>query len=392
MRVRLKQNGLVLLLLAALAACSSKPEAPSGQVKIGKPYVIDGKTYYPEYDPDYDQTGEASWYGPGFHGKYTANGEIFNQDDLTAAHPTLPMPSLVRVTNVDNGKSLIVRINDRGPFKSSRIIDLSKASAQKLGIKGVTDVRVQFLKEETAEYLKNYSPTKPVDMFALNNNVGELSHDSSVATAASASYAPVASVNSNDLTAPSASAPAEKPQVVAQASAFQPPPRETKQASSRSSSGSASQSQAALIREVWAEDEAAPAKKSTSGSQPVQLTRADSAKQPKVVELKTASADPTPAVNTATSSKLAAKDSALSPASGGTLMIQVGSFSTEENARKIKGKLDKIGQAMIDKVSISDKTWYRVRLGPFNDKSAADAALEKVHAAGAPDARITRKI
>jgi rare lipoprotein A len=92
-----KRLGALAVFCVFVASCSGqKPttysaSSPSSQVKIGKPYVIDGKTYYPEYNPTYDQTGEASWYGPGFHGKYTANGEIFNQDDLTAAHPTLPM-------------------------------------------------------------------------------------------------------------------------------------------------------------------------------------------------------------------------------------------------------------------------------------------------------------
>src|SRR5262249_34632217 len=132
-----------LLFILALAACQSVPPEPG--MKLGKPYMVEGRIYFPEYEPTYDKTGEASWYGPGFHGKYTANGEVFNQNDLTAAHPTLPMPSLVRVTNLQNGRSLIVRVNDRGPFKSGRIIDLSKASAWRLGILSVAHVRVEFL-------------------------------------------------------------------------------------------------------------------------------------------------------------------------------------------------------------------------------------------------------
>src|ERR1700722_16513014 len=100
----LKKYSAILLLLA-LAACQSVPPEPG--MKLGKPYAVDGEIYSPEYEPAYDKTGEASWYGPGFHGKYTASGEVFNQNDLTAAHPTLPMPSLVRVTNLENGQSLI---------------------------------------------------------------------------------------------------------------------------------------------------------------------------------------------------------------------------------------------------------------------------------------------
>ncbi len=101
------------------------PGAPvagtAGVYKIGSPYKIAGTWYYPKEDPDYRETGIASWYGPGFNGRVTANGEVYNQDDLTAAHRTLPMPSIVRVTNLDNGRSIKVRINDRGPFARSRI-------------------------------------------------------------------------------------------------------------------------------------------------------------------------------------------------------------------------------------------------------------------------------
>ncbi len=112
--------------------------------KIGPKYKIKGKTYKPKHEPKYDEKGIASWYGPGFHGKPTATGERFDMYDLTAAHPTLPLNSLLHVTNLENGKMIIVRLNDRGPFAKKRIIDLSKASAQKLGITGVARVRVQY--------------------------------------------------------------------------------------------------------------------------------------------------------------------------------------------------------------------------------------------------------
>ncbi len=119
--------------------------------KIGKPYQVQGVWYYPREDYDYDQTGIASWYGPNFNSKMTANGEVFDQNAVTAAHKTLPLPSLVRVTNLDNGRSLVVRINDRGPFVNGRIIDLSRRSAQLLGIvgPGTAKVRVQVLAEES---------------------------------------------------------------------------------------------------------------------------------------------------------------------------------------------------------------------------------------------------
>jgi len=112
--------------------------------RVGKRYTIMGKSYTPEHDPTYDVTGVASWYGDKFHGKPTATGEIYDMHDLTAAHKTLPLNSMLFVTNIENGKTLMVRLNDRGPFIGERIIDLSKASAEALGITGLGNVRVQY--------------------------------------------------------------------------------------------------------------------------------------------------------------------------------------------------------------------------------------------------------
>ncbi|MGJ8559600.1 MAG: septal ring lytic transglycosylase RlpA family protein [Litorimonas sp.] len=115
--------------------------------KVGKRYTIMGRSYTPKHNPDYNETGAASWYGPGFHGKPTANGETFNKNAMTAAHKTLPLNSMVRVTNLNNGRSVTVRLNDRGPFIGDRIIDMSEAGAVALGFKqdGVTNVRVRYL-------------------------------------------------------------------------------------------------------------------------------------------------------------------------------------------------------------------------------------------------------
>ena len=121
--------------------------AAGGIYKIGTPYEIEGEWYYPQEDATYDKTGIASWYGPKFHGRRTANGEIFDMDLLTAAHPTLPMPVRAKVTNLENGRSLVVRINDRGPFAKDREIDMSRHAADLLGFKekGTAKVRVQYL-------------------------------------------------------------------------------------------------------------------------------------------------------------------------------------------------------------------------------------------------------
>ncbi len=130
-------------LALALAGCSaesggrrSAARRRQGIYKVGQPYQIDGTWYYPAEDWTYDETGIASWYGEQFHGKYTANGEIFDLNALTAAHRTLPMPSVVQVTNLDNGRSIELRVNDRGPYARGRIIDLSRRAAQLLGFEG----------------------------------------------------------------------------------------------------------------------------------------------------------------------------------------------------------------------------------------------------------------
>src|SRR5579885_2061201 len=164
----MKRLCALLGLALALAACTTAPPTPPG-VKVGKPYTVGNQTYYPEYEPHYDRIGMASWYGPGFHGGKTANGERFDQNDLTAASPTLPMPSLVRVTNLSNGKSAIVRINDRGPCKDNRLIDLSRGSARALGITGLQRVRVQYLKDETEAYWARMNLKTDEIQFAKND-------------------------------------------------------------------------------------------------------------------------------------------------------------------------------------------------------------------------------
>ncbi len=118
-----------------------------GTYRVGKPYVVAGRVYVPEEDVNYHEEGLASWYGDDFHGRQTANGEVFDMDSLSAAHPTLPMPSYARVTNLSNGKSLIVRVNDRGPYHGDRLIDVSNKAAELLEFKGngVARVRVEYV-------------------------------------------------------------------------------------------------------------------------------------------------------------------------------------------------------------------------------------------------------
>lgn len=185
----------LLPLLAGLAACgggssgymgqgvsahrgsdgSAPPMQQGGYYKVGQPYQIAGLWYHPREDFNYVETGVASWYGPNFHGQATANGEVYDMEALTAAHRTLQMPSVVRVTNLDNGRSVVVRINDRGPFARDRIIDMSRRAAEELGFqqRGTANVRVEVLPEESrmvAELARSGADPAMLDMFVASRS------------------------------------------------------------------------------------------------------------------------------------------------------------------------------------------------------------------------------
>lgn len=182
LRFMVTPHALMACLLLSVVACDSARNtwdtvtfsnaSPYGgtdrpsRVKIGKPYAIAGRRYQPSYSESYREIGEASWYGPGFDGRKTANGERFDEDDMTAAHRTLPMPSMVRVKRRDTGESIVVRINDRGPFAHDRIIDLSRAAAEELDMigSGVAEVELTYLPEETLAYLTDNDIPVPAYM------------------------------------------------------------------------------------------------------------------------------------------------------------------------------------------------------------------------------------
>ncbi len=159
----LSLGGCAQVQLAAHTAkgVATAPAQPDGAYKVGDPYQVFGVWYYPAADSDYEEMGVASWYGREFHGRRTANGAVFDMNALSAAHRTLPMPSLVRVTNLDNGRSLVLTVNDRGPFARGRIIDVSRRAAQLLGFfeKGTAKVRVEAVRAR---------PGKPLTVEASN--------------------------------------------------------------------------------------------------------------------------------------------------------------------------------------------------------------------------------
>ena len=176
-RIAGKVLGIVMLAAWAAGCATESPERTAnarppggGGYKVGIPYQIGDTWYYPHEQLDYNETGIASWYGPTFYGKPTANGELFAGDGLTAAHRTLPLPVNVRVTNLDNGKSVVVRVNDLGPFAKGRIIDVSKHAAELLGFyaQGTARVRVTYLGRADGPYREAPDDTGPVLARALS--------------------------------------------------------------------------------------------------------------------------------------------------------------------------------------------------------------------------------
>ena len=141
------------------------PDLKAGPEKASKPYRVMGKKYYPlKTSKGFSKTGIASWYGPKFHGKLTANGETYNQMAGTAAHKTLPFNTILLVENLENNKSTVVRVNDRGPFVGARIIDLSKKAAQQIGMigKGTSRVRISAIKRNDRRIAKAATQSAPV--------------------------------------------------------------------------------------------------------------------------------------------------------------------------------------------------------------------------------------
>ncbi len=401
-------------LALTLSACGNQQggHVPNG-VKVGKPYSVSGQTYYPEYDPHYDRTGMASWYGPGFHGKNTANGERFDQDELTAAHPTLPMPSLVRVTNLESGESAIVRINDRGPFKDNRLIDLSRASAKKLGVSGLARVRVQYLKDETEQYWANrHIETQDIqfaknDPYAPDEDEGSRGGYDGVQVARDPapqvkSSAPITSVASNDIKTEDLKFRPVEPRfrVVSDANAEEV-------------------EKPAVTREEPVPEEVRPPLQPkivrlTKNGKPIGKGGKGEAKilhPQKEMEQQAEEAESEERIDTSSEAitepppptlKEPEKKARLSPSSGaevakqipepaelgGKWFIQAGSFSSEENARKLANKLKNIAEVDQRPVSVSGQTWYRVRVGPFVSRERAQRHVSDAVAAGAAGARV----
>jgi rare lipoprotein A len=357
--MRLVRLSIGLILLLAISACGTPHEKPpySGQ-KIGKPYEVMGQHYEPGYDAHYDEIGMASWYGPGFHGGKTANGEKYDQNDMTAAHRTLPLPSIVRVTNLNNGKSILVRVNDRGPFKRNRILDLSKAAATKLDIvrSGSAKVRVQFLDRETREYVQNMQHGNQYAMDSLK----EVDPNAAGATEDAMHKTHFETVPTALTSTPPASYQPDQREIVAMNAVHTDPlpPHVTEQPEPR------------LRTPLDASAKADPDPNMENASNEFS-----------VIDSAYASAVQRPVVRPST------QNSYQQPSAGG-FFIQAGTFSQKENANNLLSRISGYGSSLVMEVMANQKKFYRVMMGPYSMQNDAKNMLSKLSAMGIPDARI----
>jgi rare lipoprotein A len=375
---------LVAALCAGLTACQTTSKLPSDApkaVKIGKPYSIAGETYYPQYDPHYSEEGIASWYGPGFHGKKTANGETYDQYAMTAAHKTLPMPSLVKVTNLQNGKTVTVRITDRGPFKAGRIIDLSKGAAQAIDIHGIEKVRVEYLKEETEQlwaslkiqpkniaFAKNDRARPSREEIAAADNAYQMAQNNIVIDESEiSSSAPIMSVSSNDVTNVENNAP--------------PKPRNLGFGLIRSAEAATPSSSGSPFGKPSKPLDAAP-------NEPIANRERDHQTAADILDDDPIS--PNDQMD-GTASKVADTGAnALDPPIPrvGGYMVQAGAFSSDVNANKIANKIKHLGKVAVEATSGGASVLHRVRLGPFTSKGEAESRLHDLFQLGIRDAQI----
>jgi rare lipoprotein A len=334
---------------ATLAACAGGPRPQTGigaggaptsryaGYKVGKPYQVNGVWYYPKAQPNYDEIGIASWYGEQFHNHYTADGEVFDMNMPSAAHKTLPLPSLVEVTNLANGRTVVVRVNDRGPFVSGRVIDLSRAAATELGFTaaGVTRVRVRYVGQAPDPPLRGLPSRDPAQP---RQYLASAPVQSTPATAAPAPAAGPVQLARN--TAPDP--------VVATSVSSAPP--------------------------IAAPVAAAQAPVAPPQTPPQASDEVDSL-------LGAAPASPAPAPVSAPPPMVVAQ-------TGGAYEVQAGVFASQANAQRIAAGLSGSGSAEVQPFARGGQTFYRVVVRGFANAGDAAAARGQAAALGVVDARV----
>lgn len=396
---------LIFALLGLLFSCSDPQKKPQityddyiGYYKVGNPYQINNQWSFPEINPTFEEIGEASWYGDKFNGRQTANGDIFDKQALTAAHRTLPMPSMVRVTNKSNNKTIILMVNDRGPFAKDRVIDLSERAATILGYKdkGITDVKVEFLPGHTQKLWADYKidaqladimpkvPTyAPSNEFAENINIEEKTF---------------------------ANTPPDRP-VTPNIKPIKPQDYASEGEDNDIQTHDLANLEATLCLKGDEKDEKADKNNDQNFSpMPNEFTQIDSnntesdqnqyrqivnvdiadVKYPAVLISKSkASNDDSAVIDEVNKADLSENESQVeSDNSANAKYIQIGSYGQSENANSIKNSLSQLGNIDIYPINMYKKILYRVRLGPLFGNQVTSTALSNVQGLGYKDAII----
>jgi rare lipoprotein A len=349
----LPRHWVTLLMVLLLIGCSSTSErahapkdVPPGVrgYKVGKPYRIKGTWYYPSVDYDYSEVGVASWYGPGFHGRSTANGEQYDMNDLTAAHRTLPMPSVVRVTNLGNGRSIKLRVNDRGPFVGNRIIDVSRRAAQLLGfhIDGTARVQVEIVADESKQLAAALG-------VPIASSAPERPSDPPIAEIAAA----------YEVSTPVPPSPMPEPEVQPEAQAvvqpeIQPQPETQPE-----------------VRPEPRMGEAAMAYMPATAPEETPETRYTEPEASALTHSTPPETGPAPELRNASS-----------------MYVQAGAFADADRADLARQRLSRIGPIIMSPSRVNGRELLRVRVGPLFSDHEAERVLASVSRAGFPDCRL----
>ena len=330
-----------------------------GIYKIGKPYQIAGRWYYPKEDYNYSETGIASWYGEDFNGKRTANGERYNMNTLTAAHRTLPLPCIVKVTNLQNGRSVVVRVNDRGPYVKDRIIDLSKHGAQLLGYmgQGTTKVKVEIMAKES-KALKAAMLNEPQEQQAEALAAAESATPAPSLMESSAERVEISKEESKKIAAVYASAGNNK----ITTGSYEPQGKTAEPAVYGSAAAADGSTKTGALGQVSSTEHVSDSKG----------VYGKAANNPAAVGAK------------ATNSRGYQYQS-------GYYYIQAGAFSRYDLAHKQMVRLKEYGSSHIMNVESNGKKVYRVVVGPFSQQQEAVVAQAKLKYYGVTDTRIEKK-
>lgn len=403
-------------LLLTLGACSSGPDGRrigsqppvQGGYKVGVPYQIRGVWYYPKEDFKYNRTGIASWYGHPFHGRTSASGERYDMEAMTAAHKTLPMPSLVEVTNLENGRRAVLRINDRGPFVSGRIIDVSRGAARKLGFKGngIAKVRVRVLEPESRSMKQLALANMNGRARALAARRQRQTERRSQVAAKPPAFQPVAQ--------PPVRSVARPPVRVSEREAATPVvsvrDRNAGVAGSRNRNvvGQGKPSQRGLAGKggnirvtdlppkgnnsagqgvylAQRPSGASGSVDSKGGSQVGRVTgRREHVMRPKASAIHSAR----PVGPRVASRRTATKPRSATGDLPGRIFVQAGAFRDRGNANRIRRKLTEIGSVKIVPVRVGGARYFRVRVGPVASARQGNRLLARVVDAGYPRAQI----